>query len=423
MNNRTIGIGVAVVLVLAVLIYFGNQYITDKETRQKQEQTDRAARKAELAARQAAEKATRLATEKAKLTLYQAFQYADSIGIDTNRYVAKPTASKARIDTLLARVLLEIRYGKKPSRVAFSVKETIDSAWINSAEAALESKSLAALSTFLPYTQLLGHYHRIRKAADTDPTRNDSLRLIRQTLNFYRYVNRFNTDQFIVVNIPTGELNVFNRTGERLLPMQVIAGKPDRRTPCMTTYIQNIVMYPQWNVPRNIALEEMLPRMKRSGAYLSNQNLQLIDDRGKEVNPEKINWKRISETNFPYRVRQASGCDNSLGLLKFNLVNPLAIYLHDTNSRDLFNTTSDRWRSHGCVRVQKPVELANLVLGEEVFDDKYMKECLLNQKPRTLPIPKRVPVFITYNVADVDENGKLKFYKDVYRLDKEQAAM
>ena len=243
------------------------------------------------------------------------------------------------------------------------------------------------------------------------------MRLIRQTLNFYRYINRFNPDQFVLVNIPAGELNVFNRTGERLLPMQVIAGKPDRRTPCMTTYIQSIVMYPYWNVPDNIAVEEMLPRMKRSMAYIANQNLQILDKQDHEVDPEKINWKRLSATNFPYRVRQASGCENSLGLLKFNLANPLAIYLHDTNTRDLFTQTTDRWRSHGCVRVQKPVELANLVLGDEVFDDEFMNKCLLNQKPQTLPIPKQFPVFITYNVADVDESGQLRFYKDVYGLD------
>ena len=420
MNNRRvgIGIGIAVVLGLCILVYFGKQYFDNKAATEKQTQMTKAARQAELAARKAAEKEARLAAQQAMQTLHRACQYADSVGIDTTRYVARTQSNKAQIDTVLARILLEIRYGKKPSGLAYSgLKDKLDSTWIRNTEAAIEPKSLAEISTFEPYKQLIGYYNQIRERAGTSPAAADSLRLIRQTLNFYRYINRFNPEQFVLVNIPSGQLNVFDKTGERLLPMQVIAGKPDRQTPCMTTYIQNIVMYPQWNVPRNIALEEMLPRMKRNLAYLSSQNLELIDDKGHEVNPEKVNWKTISETNFPYRVRQASGCDNSLGLLKFNLANPLAIYLHDTNSRDLFTSTADRWRSHGCVRVQKPVELANLVLGEEAFDDKYMKECLLHQKPQTLPIPKRFPVFITYNVADIDENGKLRFYKDVYGMD------
>ncbi len=415
-NRQKIGIIVATVLGLSVFVYIGINYFRDKAAKQKQEQADKATRQAKLAARKAAEKEARLALEKAVRTLHQACRYADSVGIDTSRYRAKSQADKARIDALLARLLLEIRYGKKPSRVAFSVKETIDTAWVHQTDAALAPQSLAALSKFEPYGQLIGHYNRIRNQASANPAAADSLRLIQKTLNFYRYINRFNPEQFVLVNIPAGELNVFDQTGGRLLPMQVIAGKTDRQTPCMTTYMQSIVMYPQWNVPDKIVVEEMLPRMKRNLTYITSQNLQILDDKNREVDPKKINWKPLSATYFPYRVRQASGCENSLGLLKFNLVNPLAIYLHDTNSRDLFAATPDRWRSHGCVRVQKPVELANLVLGEAVFNDEYMGECLANQKPHTLPIPKRFPVFITYNLADVDESGKLRFYKDVYEL-------
>lgn len=416
MNRQKIGVLVAAILGLGVLTYVGLNYFADKAARQKQELTDKATRRANLAARKAAEKEARLALEKAVRTLHQACRYADSVGIDTSRYATKLRVDKARIDALLARLLTEIRYGRKPPRVAFSVKETIDTAWVHHADDALSSKSLAALATFGPYGYLIGHYQRIRKEAGTNPAATDSLRLIRQTLNFYRYINRFNPEQFVLVNIPAGELNVFDKTGERLLPMQVIAGKIDRQTPCITTYMQSVVMYPQWNVPKKIVVEEMLPRMKRNLAYLSSQNLQLLDDKNREVDPKTVKWQQVSATNFPYRVRQASGCDNSLGLLKFNLVNPLAIYLHDTNSRDLFATAPDRWRSHGCVRVQKPVELANLVLGETVFDDEYIDKCLDNQKPHTLPIPKRFPVFITYNLADVDEGGNLRFYKDVYEL-------
>ncbi|WP_461101764.1 L,D-transpeptidase family protein [Spirosoma koreense] len=417
MDKRKVGILVAAVLGMGILVYFGWQHMADKAAKQKREQAEKAARQAELAARKEAEKVARLAFEKAVRTLHRACQYADSVGIDTSRYSARTRTKKAQVDTLLARLLLEIRYGKKPSGLAYSgLKDKIDSAWIQKGEAALEPESLAKLSTFVPYNRLIGYYNRIRMRASANPKSADSLRLIRQTLNFYRYINRFNPEQFVLVNIPSGQLNVFDKKGERLLPMQVIAGRPDRQTPLMTTYIQSIVMYPQWNVPDNIAVEEMLPRMKRNLSFISSQNLEILDDKNREVDPEKINWKSLSATNFPYRVRQASGCDNSLGLLKFNLANPLAIYLHDTNSRDLFVKTTDRWRSHGCVRVQKPVELANLVLGEEVFDDSFMKECLLHQKPQTLPIPKRFPVFITYNVADIDESGKLRFYKDVYGM-------
>ncbi|GAB3782671.1 hypothetical protein GCM10028818_39020 [Spirosoma horti] len=399
MDNRRIRIGIGVVVGLVILFFVGKYLFTNKNEKPDQAKVEE--QKSEESGRQVAQ------------LVHQACQYADSVGIDTTRY--KLSADAAQNEEVLADVMMEIRYGKKPSRMAFSgLKETVDSTW----SAKAEPSSLATLATFIPYKQLVGHYNRLRKQGAGNPAFADSLRLIRQTLNFYRYVNRFDPDQFVLVNIPAGELNVFDRTGKRLLPMQVISGKPDKMTPCMTTYIQDIVMYPYWNVPKNIALSEMLPRMKRDLSYIYNQNLQILDEKEHEVDPEDIDWDSLSETNFPYRVRQASGCENSLGLLKFNLANPLAIYLHDTNSRDLFTSTKDHWRSHGCVRVQKPVELANLVLGTNTFDAAFMNKCLIDQKPRTLPIPKKFPVFITYNIADVDASGKLHFYKDVYSLAK-----
>ena len=416
-DYQSIGKAVAAVAALCILFFFGYHFFEKRAAVREQTKNEKVAKEAEEANRKAAIRTAEKAARLARLRLHTLCRYADSIGIDTSRYAAQRTTEKAKLDTLLAQVRIEIRYGKKPSQLAFSgLKGTIDSAWAFAGDESLSPKSYARVSSFLPYKQLVGHYTRMRERSDNDPATQDSLRLIRQTLNFYRYTNRFPSDRFVIVNIPAGELNVFNKSGDRLLPMQVIAGKPDRRTPTMTTYIQQIVAYPYWNVPRRIAVEEMLPRIKRNVSYLNNQNLQILDSKNQEVNPERVNWKTITAANFPYRIRQASGCENSLGLLKFNLANPLAIYLHDTNSRDLFTSTSDRWRSHGCVRVQKPVELANLVLDKEVFDDDFMNKCLVDQKPRFLPMAAKVPVFITYNIADVDQDGDLRFYNDVYEL-------
>ncbi len=362
----------------------------------------------------------KISVEEERLTLHQLCRYADSVGIDTGRFASRASDPQPELDRKLTALLMEVRYGKKPSRLTYTgLRETLDPQWTQKAAVDFSPALLKEVSPFGPYNQLVGHYNQLRDRTPVTPGMADTLRLIRQTLNFYRYTNRFGTDPFVLVNIPAGELNVFDRKGTRLLPMQVIAGRYDRRTPCMTTYIKDIVMYPYWNVPKNIVLDEMLPRMQRDLSYIYNQNLQILDDRGRELDPEEIDWDGLSTNNFPYRVRQASGCDNSLGLLKFNLENPLAIYLHDTNSRDLFTLTADRWRSHGCVRVQKPVELANLVLGKPTFDAGFMNRCLVDQKPRTLPLPKPVPVFIAYNTADVDSTGALRVYRDVYALDKQ----
>ena len=407
MSKKNVRITIAVATGLLLLFILVRWYLARQAARPLRPGTEKIGQQTEKTREQRA------------LTLHRVCQYADSVGIDTSRFGISPKTTEAEIDTKLTGLLLEIRYGKKPSRLTFSgLKAQMDTAWASDADKAFAPESRAELSAFAPYRQLLGHYHRLRNARQPNPAVADSLRQIRQTLNFYRYVNRFGADRFVLVNIPAGELNVFDRRGERLLPMQVIAGKPDRRTPCMTTYIRSIVAYPYWNVPKRIVLEEMLPRMQRDLSYIYNQNLQILDGKGRELDPEEIDWNGFSTTNFPYRVRQASGCENSLGLLKFDLANPLAIYLHDTNSRDLFTLSTDRWRSHGCVRVQKPVELANLVLGKPTFDADFMNRCLIDQKPQKLAVEKPFPVFIAYNTADVDAGGRLRFYKDVYALDK-----
>ncbi|GAB3988379.1 hypothetical protein GCM10028807_10910 [Spirosoma daeguense] len=403
LDKRKIGIAAAIIAGIVILVFLGKWLVKKQEAAKETARLEQKRKQAEKERQQT------------QLLFHQICLYADSVGIDTSRYAVTLKTDVLKLEANMKQLLMEVRYGKKPSRLAFSgLKESVDSAWSTNTKALRSGQSLAALATFRPYNQLVGHYNRLRKKAATHPSIADSLRLIRQTLNFYRYVNRFDPDRFVLVNIPAGELNVFDKTGQRLLPMQVIAGKPDRQTPCMTTYIQGIVAYPYWNVPQKIALEEIVPHIKKDMGYVYNQNFQILNDKGREVNPEDVDWDNVSETNFPYRVRQASGCENSLGLLKFELANPLAIYLHDTNSRDLFKLTTDRWRSHGCVRVQKPVELANLVLGAETFTDDFMNKCLVDQKPSALKIPKPFPVFITYNIADVDANGKLRFYKDIY---------
>ncbi|GAB3496246.1 hypothetical protein GCM10027341_14710 [Spirosoma knui] len=398
MDKRKLGIGLAIVAGLVLLYFAGREVISWQNSKQQHEQAERS-------------------LIKAKQTLHQVCQYADSVGIDTSRFALTAGMSKAEIDDKVTRLLMEVRYGKQPSGMQFTgLKEQIDSTWAQQADTAFSPSVVAEFANFAPYSQLVGHYNRLRSRGASSPALTDSLRLIRQSLNFYRYVNRFNADKFAVVNIPASELNVFDRSGKRLLPMQVIVGKPDKRTPCMTTFIKGIVAYPYWNVPKGIAVKEMLPKIKKDVGFLYNQNLQVLDERNREVDPEEIDWESLSETNFPYRIRQASGCENSLGLIKFDLENPLAIYLHDTNGRDLFTLTNDRWRSHGCVRVQKPVELANFVLGKQTFDAGFMNRCLIDQKPQTLAMPKPFPVFITYNTADVDAAGRLRFYKDVYAL-------
>ncbi|RRB07283.1 L,D-transpeptidase family protein [Larkinella rosea] len=353
----------------------------------------------------------------AELVMRQLCRAADSVGIDTSRYSFVETDSKKEFGEKFTGLLLELRYGLKPSRITYNkIPEKIDTVWaiamLKKDEGRSALDSLKKTPVFGHYPMLVNQFLRLRKAGVYD-----TAKYVRQTLNFYRYLNRFDFDRFLVVNIPAAQLNIFDRSGKCLLPMEVIAGKKDSKTPFFTTYLTDIVTYPYWNVPRGIGLKEILPKVQENEQYLENQNMEVLNDKEQVVNPSDIDWNEMSADNFPYRFRQASGCSNSLGLIKFNLTGPGAIYLHDTNARDLFDLTSDRWRSHGCMRVQKPVELANYLMEAQVLDEGFMNRCMIDQKPQTLKLPKPFPVFVVYNRVDIDEKGQLRYYKDVYDLD------
>jgi L,D-transpeptidase YcbB len=352
--------------------------------------------------------------------LQQVRHYADSLGIDTSRFVLarqSPDAAQNEIEAEehLRQLVQEVRYGRKPADLSFTkLPEQTDTAWISQV---VQSDSVltvleADASRMAPYRALVQQYHQVRQTATPS-----QLKAVRESLNFYRYLNRFDFDRMAVVNIPAAQLSVIDKNGQRTMPMEVITGKADKQTPRFNCYLTDITAFPYWNVPEGIGVKEILPKVQANPDFLDSQNMEVLDARNQSVDPYSLDWASFSADNFPYRFRQTSGCHNALGLIKFVLNGPPAIYLHDTNARELFDVTKDRWRSHGCVRLEKPVEFANYVLGTPKFDKGFYNRCLIDQKPQTFKLPKPFPVFVTYLTADVDATGKLVFYKDVYSLE------
>lgn len=245
------------------------------------------------------------------------------------------------------------------------------------------------------------------------------LQQLKQSLNYWRWTGRLNEKEFILVNIPAARLQIVNQDSLRDMSMRVIVGKKNTQTPSFTAYITRVITYPYWTVPFSIATKEMLPKIRKSISYLDNNNLQVINGKGVEVDPKTVDWNRFSPKYFPYTLRQSTGCDNALGVLKFDLNSPFSVYLHDTNRRDLFGK-KDRFMSHGCVRVEKPMELAQYVLsnGLDSATIANLNQCVRDQKPTEFPLKKRFPVLILYMPADVDEQMHLRFYADVYEAEK-----
>jgi murein L,D-transpeptidase YcbB/YkuD len=233
------------------------------------------------------------------------------------------------------------------------------------------------------------------------------------TLNTYRFIHHFGFDRFIIVNIPSAMLYCYS-ADTLSLSMRVVAGQPSKRTPRFAAWCTALVLYPYWNIPHRIAVNEFLPLLKHSPGLATLADIQVIDDKGTIVDPTSIDWKKLNRTNFPYALRQAPGCGNALGVLKFELTDPFNVYMHDTNLKRAFGAKT-RYLSHGCIRLENPTGLGGLLLDHHL-DTSFLAACLKDQKPKSIPLAKPVPVFVVYLTAIPDSTGSLRTYKDIYHL-------
>ena len=234
-------------------------------------------------------------------------------------------------------------------------------------------------------------------------------------VNYYRWLYCLVQQQaVIVVNLPAANLKVYQNR-DVILRMRMIVGKRSTPTPTLAARISEVILYPYWHVPKSIATKELLPAIKRNPGYIDAGNYQVLNKAGNIVDPYSVNWHELNQTNFPYLIRQSTGCDNALGLLKLNFYNPYGVYLHDTPNKNLFKQQK-RFYSHGCMRMEKPMDMGHLVLGHNrvAIDTLDQKGCLRNQSPVTVKANERMPVIVWYNPVGIDSANRVIFYEDVY---------
>jgi murein L,D-transpeptidase YcbB/YkuD len=233
--------------------------------------------------------------------------------------------------------------------------------------------------------------------------------------NDYRWLNAVRSKQRIVlVNIPSAQLKVYEGP-KTTLQMKIILGKASTPTKTLSTYIQQVTINPYWTVPKSIIVNEMIPKIQKDIQYLSNNRLAVLNENYKVMDPQKINWDSIDLVNFPYIIRQATGCENALGILKLEFENPFSMYLHDTPEKQLFKN-KNRFLSHGCMRMEKPIEMGRLLLANNLkaIDTLDLTKCDLNLQPIFIPVTIRTPLIVWYSQVDFDSNNNLLFYKNVY---------
>lgn len=215
----------------------------------------------------------------------------------------------------------------------------------------------------------------------------------------------------VTVNIPEFRLWIMNKDDVHYTT-RVVVGRPQNQTPVFNDEIEHIVVNPYWNVPASIATNEIKPHLLANPGYLASQNMEMLSG-GKVINAAAVDWTQTNINNF--HIRQRPGGGNALGRVKFLFPNEHDVYLHDTPSKSLFSR-SFRAYSHGCVRVENPMDFADALLALEPELNAAKLEAMFGDTERWVNLETHIPVHISYFTLRVDADGTIRSYGDVYGL-------
>jgi L,D-transpeptidase YcbB len=242
---------------------------------------------------------------------------------------------------------------------------------------------------------------------------------LRSNLERLRWSAPAPAELHVVVDLPAFRVRAVE-AGQILLELPVVVGKADWQTPLFEERISSIVLNPYWNVPDSIALEEVLVKVQADPTYLEKEGLEILAGWGGErttVDATTVDWAALGKEPLPFRFRQRPGRRNLLGRIKFNLPNHHSVYLHDTPSKGAF-ARSNRALSHGCVRVQEPFRLAEILVRDlPRWAGGALEKAALADEEVTVVLSRPVPIYFTYPTAEVGADGRLRFYRDLYGVD------
>lgn len=253
-----------------------------------------------------------------------------------------------------------------------------------------------------------------------------------------QYIAEIHTDSVRQMKVCIGKNKAidFDEKYKRYLKTKNYLQKPiNTETPIIQGYLSEIVINPTWTVPNSIIGKEMFSKILSNPDYLTNKGYEVLLN-GKVISPRSLNWNKYSPYNVPVKIRQKSGTTNSLGILKFNFPNAFNIYMHDTPEKNKFNNTN-RAVSHGCIRLHKPVKMAEILLniqsdssltdklrlklGLQPYDTSLqVVDSLLKpiKNTESIKLKKQIPVYLYYRTINIERNGNISFNHDIYRRNK-----
>jgi len=240
---------------------------------------------------------------------------------------------------------------------------------------------------------------------------------IRANLERARWLLHDIRGRFVIVDIAGFHVGL-HEEGNIVWTSRAQVGKPYRNTPVFKSAIRYLEFNPTWTIPPGILSKDILPAVKRDPEYLKKRNINVIDRDGNVIDQSSIDWSQYTGRSLPYILRQEPGPDNALGQVKFIFPNEHFVYLHDTPSKSLF-ARSERIFSSGCIRVEKPLELAELLLNNpKEWNAAKITEIINSKQTAKIFLPEPMPVLLLYWTVAVDEDGTVHFKQDPYGRDK-----
>lgn len=272
---------------------------------------------------------------------------------------------------------------------------------------------------YLKLRDKLAGYNKIIFDSNSELSNRDIATMKQIILNMdrLRWLPRNLSESYLWVNIPQFELDAINNS-QIMFQMPVVVGKDGENKTCsVISDVTMVEINPYWGIPRRIATQEYLAKLKVNPMYLANKNIRIYNKNNKEVDPLSIDWSNVNENNFQYTFKQDPGNKNALGKVKFIFPNNCGIYLHDTSSRNVFSR-DERSMSHGCIRLGKPLELANYILVEREHYSADRIDKLINSDDHSgLKLKQPLPLYIVYQTLVINDSGEIVRYKDIYGID------
>lgn len=252
---------------------------------------------------------------------------------------------------------------------------------------------------------------------------NGRIKTIEFNLDRLRMTALNTNRELILVNIPDYKLTLVDEESS-VFTMDAIVGNPKHRSCIVNSQIAYLEINPYWNIPRSIAVKELLPKIILNQSYLKEKDIDTfwVDGTNKlQIDPATVNWNLVDPSiKFPYFFRQNPGNSNALGQIKFIFPNDCGIYLHDTDEPTLFGKKK-RALSHGCIRISKPLQLATYLLQDKksAWNESAIENAILAGKRHVVTLTNPTHILVTYLTAWVNESGMLQFRPDIYGLDKD----